>query len=101
MDFWYTTVEPAINRDFDAATGFYEMRPDKMQTVIRLVSSEGFSVPIATEEVNNPFDLSAPSKLRLKYLALSRLFADLSTDLTDWLIPRARLFKILRLIPPA
>ena len=101
LDFQYNTVEPTINRDFDAATGFYELRPDKIQSVIRVVSVEGFSVPIALEEVNNPFDMAAASKLKLKYHALSRLFGDFAEDLTDQLVPKARLLKILKYITPA
>jgi len=41
------------------ATGFFEMNPNKIENVIKLVSPEGFSIPISTSEVNNPYDTSA------------------------------------------
>ena len=82
-DFFLLTLGPAISRDFEFSVGFFEQDPEKIEEVIKLVSQEGFSVPIARIDVNNPADPHAAWKLRLKFLALSKLYADFSGDLTD------------------
>ena len=78
-----SSVKPRILRDYASSSGFFEVQPDKIEEVIKIVTIEGFAVPFARTEVNDPTNPHAPFRLEQKYLALRRLFNAFSNDLQD------------------